>query len=341
MRFARRPQQEFLLLPSTASSDRRRVLLRRRILNRRILLPVFEDAHSVQSVIRQVMQMVLQKRIERKTASLLLYALQIASSNLKRMELEKPQPEQVVIDVVTPLKWEPPIAAPELTEEEARETAEEASAPAQPDNVQADNAQPIINRSREQEELPPGTIQACHRPRQCESSSTETETSARKHAQGARRETSYKLKPTAKAFVSRTERSAPGQARGAIKWDCGTGIWQRLWIQTDSIQLEGIGGATRCGRCSSYSADHASGVSLVLSHQRSHRTRHRRWPHALAPTASDRGAGRGDETSAWALEFNSRVDSKVSSKVLSKLYSRNFIAPNLFFRAACHAQPKH
>src|SRR6266436_2501725 len=134
-----------------------------------ILLPVFEDAHSVQSVIRQVMQMLLQKRIERKTASLLLYALQIASSNLKRMDLEKPQPEQVVIDVVTPLKWQPPIAAPELTEEEARETAEEASAPAQldnaqPDNVQADNAQPIIDRSREQEELPPGTIQACHRP---------------------------------------------------------------------------------------------------------------------------------------------------------------------------------
>src|SRR6266852_1149961 len=68
-------------------------------------------------------QMLLQKRIERKTASLLLYALQIASSNLKRMELEKPQPEQVVIDVVTPLKYEPPIAAPELTEkEEVRET---------------------------------------------------------------------------------------------------------------------------------------------------------------------------------------------------------------------------
>jgi hypothetical protein len=139
-----------------------------------ILLPVFEDAHSVQCVIRQVMQMVLQKRIERKTASLLLYALQIASSNLKRMELEKPQPEQVVIDVVTPLKYEPPIAAPELREEElkeeeARETTKEASAHAQPDNAQADNAQadnaqPIIERSREQEELPPGTIQACHRP---------------------------------------------------------------------------------------------------------------------------------------------------------------------------------
>jgi hypothetical protein len=45
------------------------------------------------------MQMVLQKRIEQKTASILLYALQIASSNLKRMELEKPQPEQVVTDI--------------------------------------------------------------------------------------------------------------------------------------------------------------------------------------------------------------------------------------------------
>jgi len=60
-----------------------------------IALPVFEDAHSIQSVIRQVVQMVLQKRIERKTASLLLYALQIASSNLKRMELEKPQPSRL------------------------------------------------------------------------------------------------------------------------------------------------------------------------------------------------------------------------------------------------------
>jgi hypothetical protein len=112
-----------------------------------ILLPVFEDAHSVQSVIRQVMQMLLQKRIERRTASLLLYALQIASSNLKRMELEKPQPEQVVIDVVTPLKYEPPIAAPEETE-----TATETSA----------SAQQEIERS--EADLPPGTIQACHRP---------------------------------------------------------------------------------------------------------------------------------------------------------------------------------
>jgi hypothetical protein len=76
-----------------------------------IVLPVFEDAHSIQTVLRQVVQMIMQKRIERKTASILLYALQIASSNLKRMELEKPQPEQVVVDLDLDTKSELPIAA--------------------------------------------------------------------------------------------------------------------------------------------------------------------------------------------------------------------------------------
>jgi len=98
-----------------------------------IVLPVFEDAHSLQTVIRQVVQMVLQKRIERKTASLLLYALQLASSNLKRMELEKPQPEQIVTD---------------------------------PETV---SQTPLDQRACEDEKtdgehLPPGTIQACCRP---------------------------------------------------------------------------------------------------------------------------------------------------------------------------------
>src|ERR1700687_4470489 len=94
-------------------------------------LPVFEDAHSIQTVIRQVVQMVLQKRIERKTASLLLYALQITSSNLKRMELEKPQPEQVVTDLEPVLDphdaWQAPIAR-------SAETADETSASAPPTN---------------------------------------------------------------------------------------------------------------------------------------------------------------------------------------------------------------
>jgi hypothetical protein len=120
-----------------------------------INLPFFEDAHSIQAVIRQVVQMVLQKRIERKTASLLLYALQIASSNLKRMELEKPQPEQVVTDlepVVDPHDaWQAPIAR-------SSETAGETSASAPP----ANRDQKISEVSGE--DLPPGTIQACYRP---------------------------------------------------------------------------------------------------------------------------------------------------------------------------------
>jgi len=112
-----------------------------------ITLPYFEDAHSIQSVIRQVVQMVMQRRIEHKTAGLLLYALQIASSNLKRMELEKPQPEQVVIDIETD-NTETPLAAVSVDENEtARENSDGSS-----------------DKSSE-ENLPPGTIQACYQPR--------------------------------------------------------------------------------------------------------------------------------------------------------------------------------
>jgi len=114
-----------------------------------INLPFFEDAHSIQAVIRQVVQMVLQKRLERKTASLLLYALQIASSNLKRMELEKPQPEQVVTDPDTVSQT--PMADP-------GETARQTSASAPPTN--RDQKVREVN----DEDLPPGTIQACYRP---------------------------------------------------------------------------------------------------------------------------------------------------------------------------------
>jgi hypothetical protein len=123
-----------------------------------INLPFFEDAHSIQAVIREVVQMVLQKRLERKTASLLLYALQIASSNLKRMDLEKPQPEQVVTDLEPVLDphdaWQAPIAR-------SGETARETSASAPPTN--RDQKVGEINASPG-EDLPPGTIQACYRP---------------------------------------------------------------------------------------------------------------------------------------------------------------------------------
>ena len=107
-----------------------------------VILPAFEDAHSIQLTLRQVTELILRHKIDDKTAGLVLYALQIASSNLKRMELEKPQPEQVVIDLET--ESETPIAA--ITEAEtAQQTSDEE-----------------INRS--DEDLPTGTIQACYRP---------------------------------------------------------------------------------------------------------------------------------------------------------------------------------
>ncbi len=109
-----------------------------------IFLPYFEDAHSIQMVIRQTVQMVMQKRIECKTASVLLYALQIASSNLKRMELETPQPELLVTDSVQEEKWQAPIAA-NTEDATTRESSDE-----------------DIKHSHQ--DLPPGTIQACIAP---------------------------------------------------------------------------------------------------------------------------------------------------------------------------------
>jgi hypothetical protein len=107
-----------------------------------ISFPYFEDAHSVQMVIRQVVQMILQKRIERKTAGLILYALQIASSNLKRLDLEKPQPEQVVSNVEYE-KYDTIAALEESIPQKDSET------------------ESTKTGSMSGEELPPGTIHAC------------------------------------------------------------------------------------------------------------------------------------------------------------------------------------
>jgi hypothetical protein len=151
-------------------------------------LPLFEDAHSIQSVLRQVVQMVMQKRLEQKTASLLLYALQIASSNLKRMELEKPQPEQVVTDLDAESKF--PMAAvtedeparaisDESSDESSSESLDERFASEQPewgDRPHYPSTRPAnyedkikdkVNENenfRSGQRLPPGTIHACYRP---------------------------------------------------------------------------------------------------------------------------------------------------------------------------------
>jgi len=56
-----------------------------------VYLPVFEDAVSIQSAISDVCEMMLHRRIESKETSVLLYAMQVASTNMAHMNGEKIQ----------------------------------------------------------------------------------------------------------------------------------------------------------------------------------------------------------------------------------------------------------
>ena len=62
-----------------------------------LTLPVLEDYESVQMAIMQVLQKLTTGHLDRKTAGLLLYGLQIASSNLRYARFD-PRAESVVID---------------------------------------------------------------------------------------------------------------------------------------------------------------------------------------------------------------------------------------------------
>jgi hypothetical protein len=116
-------------------------------------LPAFEDAHSIQSVIREVIKLVLIDKVDQKAASLSLYALQIASSNLKRIELERPQPEQVVTDIEKDEKTELPIAVGETSLSAPRK-------PQTPALTHSAETGEYIEHSEGDELLPPGTIHA-------------------------------------------------------------------------------------------------------------------------------------------------------------------------------------
>ena len=114
-----------------------------------IMIPPFEDAHSIQMVLRHVVQLMLQKRIDRKDAGLMLYALQIASGNLKQLQAEKPRPTQVVMDPdkveETPIGMTPWSATGEGhdPDEEEEEEAEGEEAEAEPEaEPEADQAGP-------------------------------------------------------------------------------------------------------------------------------------------------------------------------------------------------------
>jgi hypothetical protein len=76
------------------NADRAREVRRR---STTIELPVLEDANSIQVSLMQIMRLVAAGRIELKAAGLMLYALQTASSNLRRTSFE-PYMHNVVLD---------------------------------------------------------------------------------------------------------------------------------------------------------------------------------------------------------------------------------------------------
>jgi hypothetical protein len=57
--------------------------------NREFVLPIVEDAASLQLALNQILQAVVDKLIDQKTASILLYGLQIAFANLKQLKSEQ------------------------------------------------------------------------------------------------------------------------------------------------------------------------------------------------------------------------------------------------------------
>jgi len=101
-------------------------------------LPVLEDANSVQVSLMQVMRLILSGQVDPKTAGLLLYALQTASSNLSRINFEPAVKTRVVIDPrtvdQTPL-GEDPWCREDFEEEEYEEEDQD-------ETVQAEATQP-------------------------------------------------------------------------------------------------------------------------------------------------------------------------------------------------------
>jgi hypothetical protein len=99
-----------------------------------LILPVLEDANSIQVSLMQIMRLLAAGQIDARNAGLLLYALQTASFNLRYVRFEPLDIQHVVIDRDTVdqtgiggKQWyEEDFPDPELTEEEkATEAAQE------------------------------------------------------------------------------------------------------------------------------------------------------------------------------------------------------------------------
>lgn len=115
-----------------------------------LILPVLEDANSIQVSLMQIMRLLAAGQIDARNAGLLLYALQTASFNLRYVRFEPLDIQHVVIDRDTVdqtgiggKQWyEEDFPDPELTEEEkAAEAAQErARAAAAKRAVEKENA---------------------------------------------------------------------------------------------------------------------------------------------------------------------------------------------------------
>jgi hypothetical protein len=102
-----------------------------------LVLPTLEDANSIQVGLAEIMRQLLTKMIDHRTAGLLLYAVQIASANVRHTSFE-PDPTLVIVD-----QDHPPLGATPWSIVEERESAnrqtlsvETGLAPSPPDTDQ-------------------------------------------------------------------------------------------------------------------------------------------------------------------------------------------------------------
>jgi hypothetical protein len=110
-------------------------------------LRAFENPASIQSAISDVCEMMLHRRIEPKEASILLYAMQVASANMAHMNGEARRKHKRQNNNQKSGAAPSSCVAPSSNE-----------APATPESSTTSSSAP--------EPLPPGTIQACEqRPR--------------------------------------------------------------------------------------------------------------------------------------------------------------------------------
>jgi len=112
-------------------------------------LPVLEDAASIQLAITQVCEHLLHRRLDAKKAGILLYAMQVASSNLGRLNEDKSQKK----------------SSEESNQENSNSVEASSPATVSPEAVSSGQDSSGSISSAEPDRLPPGTIQACEQSR--------------------------------------------------------------------------------------------------------------------------------------------------------------------------------